>query len=91
MDAAALSGRLAAKAIGLAARESRPVGAAYARLMKDLVAQTRKNQHSGVQSCATNAALQAYLDKGMLRMGLRMFFQNRLNRLRSGEHQVMLP
>ncbi|MBM4464446.1 MAG: NAD(P)/FAD-dependent oxidoreductase [Chloroflexi bacterium] len=91
MDAAALSGRLAAKAIGLAARESRPVGETYARLMKDLVAQTRKNQHSGVQSCATNAALQTYLDKGMLRMGLRMFFQNRLNRLRSGEHQVMLP
>lgn len=91
MDAAALSGRLAAKAIGLSARESRPVGEAYARLMKGLVAQTRKNQHSGVQLCATNAALQAYLDKGMMRMGLRMFLQSRLNRFRSGERQVMLP
>ena len=69
----------------------RPVGETYARLMKGLVAQTRKNQHSGVQSCATNAELQAYLDKGMTRMGVRMFIQGRLNRLRSGEHQVMLP
>ncbi len=91
MDAAALSGRLAAKAIGLSAQEDRPAIEAYSRLMKNLVAQTRKNQQNGGRSCETNEALQAHLDKGMLRMGLHMFFQSRLNRFRSAEHQVMLP
>jgi flavin-dependent dehydrogenase len=91
MDAAALSGRLAAKAIGISARQGKPVDESYARLMRGLVAQTRKNQHSGVQSCATNAELQEHLEQGRIRMGLRMLIQSRLNRLRSGEHQVMLP
>ena len=91
MDSAALSGRLAAKAVGIAERSGTPVIDAYAQEMKHLVRQTRKNQQAGVLSFETNQELQAYLDAGMLKMGLNMFVQRFLNRLRSGERQVMLP
>ena len=91
MDAAALSGRLAAKAIGLSQRTGKPVGGVYSNLMKNLVAQTKKNQQGGVLSVKTNEELQAYLDRGLLKMGWHMFFQNLCNRFRNGERQVMLP
>ena len=91
MDSAALSGRLAAKAIGIAERTGKPVIDAYAREMKHLVKQTRRNQAAGVLAFETNEELQAYLDGGMLKMGLNLFLQRFLNRLRSPERQVMLP
>jgi flavin-dependent dehydrogenase len=91
MDSAALSGRLAAKAIMLAERKKKPVIEIYARLMKALVDQTRKNQHNGVSSCANNEELQAYLFRGFGKMGLHMKTQKFLNRFRSAEHLVMLP
>jgi flavin-dependent dehydrogenase len=91
MDAAALSGRLAAKAIALAEKEKKPVIEVYLRLMKALVDQTKKNQHNGVLSCATNEDLQAYLLKGLGKMGLHLNLQKLLNRFRSAERQVMLP
>ena len=43
MDSAALSGRLAATAIGEAEKTGKPVAEIYARKMKNLVNQTRKN------------------------------------------------
>jgi len=91
MDAAALSGRLAAKAIGLSQTSGKPVISVYSQLMKKLVNQTRRNQQRGVISFETNDQLQAYLDKSMLRTGLNMFIQSLCNRFRSGEQQVMLP
>jgi flavin-dependent dehydrogenase len=91
MDAAALSGRLAAKAITLAEKENKPVIEVYSTLMKALVDQTHKNQHSGVASCATNAELQSYMLKGLGKMGLHLKLQEFLNQFRSAEHQVMLP
>ena len=91
MDAAALSGRLAAKAIGQAQKSGKPVIELYARLMKNLVDQTRKNQERGILSFQTNEELQAHLDQGMVKMGVNMFVQSLLNRLRGGERQVMLP
>ena len=91
MDAAALSGRLAAKAIGLAQKNGRPVSEVYAQLMKGLVDQTRRNQQRGIITFKTNEELQVYLDHGMLKMGLNMILQSFLNRLRSPEKQVMLP
>jgi hypothetical protein len=75
-------------AAGLA--EGKPVSEVYSRLMRRLVKQTKKNQGNTVLSVGTNAELQAYLDKGMLRVGADMFAQNLLNKLRSGERQVML-
>ena len=91
MDAAALSGRLAAKAIGLSQTSGKPVISVYSQLMKKLVNQTRRNQQRGVISFETNDQLQAYLDKNMLKTGLNMFIQSLCNRFRSGEQQVMLP
>jgi len=91
MDAAALSGRLAAKAIGQSQKSGKPVIDVYARLMRNLVNQTRKNQERGILSFETNEELQAFLDKGMVKMGVNMFVQGLFNRVRSGERQVMLP
>ena len=91
MDSAALSGRLAAKAIGLAQKSGKPVTEVYAHLMKSLVRQTRRNQQRGILSFETNQELQAYLDREMLKMGLNMSVQSLLNRVRSGERQVLLP
>ena len=91
MDAAALSGRLAAKAIMLAEQKNKPVIEVYLQLMKALVDQTRKNQHNGIAACSTNDELQTYLLKGLGKMGLHLKLQKSLNRFRSAEHLVMLP
>jgi len=91
MDSAALSGRLAAKAIGLAEKKGRLVADIYAREMKKLVKQTRQNQKSGIISFKSNQELQDYLDNGMLKMGTNMLLQRQLNRFRPGDRQVMMP
>jgi flavin-dependent dehydrogenase len=91
MDAAALSGRLAAKAIGLARASGEPVGVIYARLMRRVVDQTRRNQQHGIASLHTNDELQAYLDQGFVKLGLNMVFQSLGNMFRGAEQQVLLP
>jgi len=91
MDAAALSGRLAAKAIGRAQESGAPVVGHYSDLMKRLVKQTRKNQQAGILSFDSNEELQNYLDKGMIKMGFNMTIQSLLNKARSAERQVMIP
>jgi len=91
MDAAALSGRLAAKAIGLAEQKGKPVVDLYSDLMKHLVKQTRKNQQTGILSFESNEELQNYLDKGLIKMGLNMTLQSFVNKIRSPERQVMIP
>jgi len=91
MDSAALSGRLAAKAICLSTRTGKPVNPIYHKLMKGLVKQTRRNQESGILSFQSNQELQTYLDQGMMKMGLNMLIQNQLNKIRSAERQVMIP
>ena len=91
MDAAALSGRLSAKAIGLAQKNGEPVVRIYSDLMKHLVKQTRKNQQAGILSFDSNEELQSFLDKGMIKMGLNMTIQSFLNKVRSAERQVMIP
>jgi len=91
MDAAALSGRLAAKAIGLAEKSGKPVVDLYSNLMRHLVKQTRNNQETGILSFTSNEELQHYLDKGLIKMGLNITIQSYLNKVRSAERQVMIP
>ena len=91
MDSAALSGRLAAKAIDLARKHREPVIEVYARLMKRVVDQTRRNQKRGITRFETNEMLQDHLDRSLLKMGLNMLLQSRLNTWRSAERQVLLP
>ena len=90
-DAAALSGRFAAKAIGLAQKSGEPVVGLYSGLMRHLVRQTKKNQQAGILSFGSNEELQNYLDKGIIKMGLNMAVQSFLNKIRSAERQVMIP
>jgi len=91
MDSAALSGRLAAKAINFARKNRKPVIEVYAQLMKKLVNQTRRNQKRGITAFKTNEELQEHLDRSMLKMGLNMVLQSFLNKYRSAERQVLLP
>jgi flavin-dependent dehydrogenase len=91
MDSAALSGRLAAKAIDLARKNREPVIEVYARLMKKLVNKTKRNQQRGVTTFKTNEMLQEHLDKSMMKMGINMLLQSFLNKYRSAERQVLLP
>ena len=91
MDAAALSGRLAAKAIGIAEKSGESVVGFYSNLMKHLVKQTRKNQKTGILSFKSNEELQAYLNEGLIKMGLNMTIQSFLNKVRSAERLVMIP
>ena len=91
MDAAALSGRLAAKAIGIAEKSGESVVGLYSNLMKHLVKQTRKNQKTGILSFKSNEELQAYLNEGLIKMGLNMTIQSFLNKVRSAERLVMIP
>lgn len=91
MDAAALSGRLAAKAIGETEKTGKPVAEIYARRMKKLTNQTRKNQTAGVISFKSNEELQHHLNQSMVKMGLNMILKRFFNTLSSGENQFMLP
>ena len=91
MDAAALSGRLAAKAIGKAIKRGKPVIEIYEQLMRRLVKQTSENQERGIMSFQNNEDLQEYMDRSVMKMGLNMLVQTRLNKLRSPEKQVMIP
>lgn len=91
MDSAALSGRLAAKAIYLARKNRKPVIEIYARLMKKVVDQTRRNQKRGIATFKTNEELQKHLDRNALKMGLNMLLQSFLNKYRSAEKQALLP
>ncbi len=91
MDAAALSGRLAAKAIGKAIKTGKPVIEIYEHLMRRLVKQTSENQERGIMSFQNNEELQEYMDRSVMKMGLNMLVQTRLNKLRSPEKQVMIP
>ena len=63
----------------------------YQRLMRRLVKQTGENQQRGIMSFQNNGELQAFLDKSVMKMGLNMMLQSRLNKLRSAEKQVMIP
>ena len=91
MDAAALSGRLAAKAIDEAEKTGKPVAEIYARRMTNLSNQTRKNQTAGAIWLKSNEELQRHLDQSLVKMGLNMMLKKFLKSLRSAEHQVMLP
>lgn len=91
MDAAALSGRLAAKAISHAEKKSKQVHDVYKKLMKGLVSQTRKNQQRDVSQFTTNEELQAHIKKTTFKMGIRMMFESAFNKIRSPDKQYMLP
>jgi flavin-dependent dehydrogenase len=91
MDAAALSGRLAANAIVLAEKTGKPVMPIYEKVMRSLVRQTAKNQSRGILAYKDNSELQKHLNMSLLKMGLKMLVFSFLNKRRNGEKQLMIP
>jgi len=90
-DAAALSGRLLAKAILLSDQKGTTALGAYAELMKSITKQTRRNQEREIRKFQTNEELQRYLKKGLVSSGVKFLLQSTLNKFRSPEKQRLLP
>ncbi len=91
MDAAALSGRLAAKAIMKAEKKNSEVLKVYSKFMKRVTSQTIRNQQREINIFKTNEELHTYMKKSMVKMGIKMILQSNLNKIRSPEKQVLLP
>ena len=90
-DAAALSGRLAARAIIESDKKGTNVFDEYARLTKVITTQTRKNQEREIDQFKTNEELKKYLIKSMLPMGIKLLIQSFLNKFRTVENLRLLP
>ena len=91
MDAAALSGRLCAKAIVQADASGTDALSEYETLMRNVVKQTTDNQNREIGGYTTNAELQAHMNQYMVKTGLGMVFQSFFNAFRSAEKQKLLP
>lgn len=90
-DAAALSGRFAAKAILESDRKGTTALEEYANLARRITAQTKKNQERGIDRFRTNEELKAYLKRSMLTTGIKMVYHSFLNRFRPIEKLRLLP
>lgn len=91
MDAAALSGRLAAKAIVSARTGKRNAMDEYTRYARKMVDQTRRNQSGGIGTLGTNEALVDYLGTRMWTAGIHTAFNLVLNCFRQPESVTLLP
>jgi len=94
MDAAALSGRLAAKAIFKVEKKGRkrePVCEIYTHLMHKIVKQTNNNVGKGIYNLSTNEELLTYMKKFIFQTGIKMIIQKFLNKLRRAEKITLLP
>jgi len=90
-DAAALSGRLLAKALLKSDRKGTSALQEYGELTERMTSQTRRNQEREIDRFETNEQLQKYLKSNMLKTGLHMMLESFLNRFRSPEKQRLLP
>jgi flavin-dependent dehydrogenase len=90
-DAAALSGRLVAKAVLRADAKNTRALDEYEVLARRIVRQTRANQARAIGKLESNEALQRHLKRGMLRTGVLMGLHAFLNRFRSPERMKLLP
>ncbi len=91
MDAAALSGRLLAKAISRADKKGTKAIDEYTKLMKRVTSQTIANQQKEINVHENNEELQRALEKSLLKTGMNMFIQTIINKFRSPEKQKLLP
>jgi flavin-dependent dehydrogenase len=90
-DAAALSGRLAARAILHADEKGTRAIDEYGVLARRITQQTRRNQARAIGQFRTNEELQRHLKRGMLKTGILMGIHGLLNRYRSPERIKLLP
>jgi flavin-dependent dehydrogenase len=91
MDAAALSGRLAARAIIAARSKNTNAMDEYVKYTRKMVDQTRRNQSQGINRLSTNEALLEHMRTEMTRVNVRMAVNFILNRFRQPENITLLP
>lgn len=90
-DAAAISGRLAARAILTSEQTGVPVLEEYARLTKRITSQTRANQEREIDQFQTNEELKKYIKRNLFKTGPNMILQMFLNFFRPIEKIRLLP
>jgi len=91
MDAAALSGRLAAIAIIEAEKKNKDALKLYSRYMHKHVKQTNKNTNKGIYHLKDNDELLTYMKKNMIKMGIKMLLHNCFNKFRRVKSIKLLP
>jgi flavin-dependent dehydrogenase len=91
MDAAALSGRLAAKALKKAKEKGCPAIEYYQKYMKKIVKNIRKNTSNNIIKYKTNEELLTALKKKFLKTGLATFFASLLNKFLPANKLILLP
>jgi len=91
MDAAALSGRRAAKAIIGAEKAGANAMRFYEKSMRKLVKRIDKNATRQLLNLKNNDDLQKYLKNSFLKMGMGTFFGSLLNKFLPANRLILLP
>jgi flavin-dependent dehydrogenase len=92
MDLAALSGRLAVKAIEKAEKTSASPIIHYQKLMGKTVKKLESNEQKQTQRYASNESLEKSLSSTkLLKDGLSMVFSNQINKILPAEKVILLP
>ena len=92
MDLAALSGRLAVKAIIKASKTSTSPIELYQKLMERTLKKLASNEKKQTQRYSSNESLEKSLSSTrLLRDGLTMIFSNQINRILPAEKIILLP
>ncbi len=91
MDAAALSGRLAAESIVNAETGGGTALEHYSQIAKKMVNQTRHNQSRGITHFSSNEELLSHMIRTSARTGLGFLIQSFLNKFRKPQNLVFLP
>jgi len=92
MDLAALSGRLAVKAIKKAEKMGKSPIQYYQRFMKKTVNKLESNEKKQAKRYATNESLEKSLSSAnLLKDGILMIVSNQINRILPAEKVIFLP
>lgn len=91
MDAAALSGRRAARAIYKAEKHNKPAITFYEKSMRKIVNQNRKNTENSLLNLKTNEELLDHMKRSSLKSGLKTMFFNKLNKILPANRIILLP
>ena len=91
MDAAALSGRIVAKAIIKGDNNTNPSLEFYEKMMRKIIKKINKNSERQLLTYKSNDELLHALKRSFIKMGLGPFFGNLLNKFRSPAKIKLLP
>jgi flavin-dependent dehydrogenase len=92
MDNAAISARLAVKAIQKASLINEPAADIYAQLISGMIRKIDKNEIKARKKFATNETLEKSLTQPrLIRDGISMMVVNQINRLLPPEKMILLP